>query len=156
MFNFWTQSLSAAVLPGFQRRTGESHDASTVVPHQVLTDGFWEKYLSLPADARNPYAVPKQSNRLDGLPPTLILTTENEALRDEAEEYGQLLRAAGVDAHIERFDGLVHGVFWMSGAVPRSAELRSAVRCFIKDVVRPTGWRSYVTRPGHGERTGRQ
>nr|WP_296775766.1 alpha/beta hydrolase [Rhodococcus sp. (in: high G+C Gram-positive bacteria)] len=97
-------------------------------------DWFWEQYLSSPTDTDNPYAVPTRSGSLGGLPRTLILTTENEVARDEAENYGEQLRAADVDTTVTRFDGLVHGVFWMSGAVPRSKEMRTAVKEFLADV----------------------
>ncbi|KOS57370.1 alpha/beta hydrolase [Rhodococcus rhodochrous] len=97
-------------------------------------DWFWEQYLSAPEDADNPYAVPSRAARSDGLPPTLLLTTENEVARDEAEQYGDRLRAAGVDVRTVRFEGLVHGVYWMSGAVPRSLELRSTVADFVRSV----------------------
>ncbi len=98
-------------------------------------DFFWENYLSDPGAALSSAAVPSRAETLSGLPPTLIITTENEVLRDEAEEYGRQLREAGVDARVIRFTGLVHGVFWMSGAVPRSSELREAVAGFIADIV---------------------
>ncbi|OOL32578.1 esterase [Rhodococcus rhodochrous] len=101
-------------------------------------DWFWEQYLSAPEDADNPYAVPARAARLDGLPPALILTTENEVARDEAEQYGDRLRAEGVNVRTVRFGGLVHGVYWMSGAVPRSRELRAAVADFVKSVFATT------------------
>ncbi|QHE69907.1 alpha/beta hydrolase [Rhodococcus sp. WAY2] len=97
-------------------------------------DWFWSHYLSSPDDAGNPYAVPSRAASLSGLPPALVLTTENEVARDEAEEYAGLLRNAGVDTEVIRFDGLVHGAFWMSGAVPRSSEMRSAVIEFVRKI----------------------
>lgn len=94
-------------------------------------DYFWTNYLGDTAAAQDLAASPMLADTLSGLPPTLILTTENEVLRDEGEEYGRRLRLAGVDAHVIRFDGLVHGVFWMSGAVPRCSELRDAISGFL-------------------------
>ncbi|MBS9372878.1 alpha/beta hydrolase [Rhodococcus sp. B50] len=94
-------------------------------------DWFFEQYLSSADDAEKPYALPARADRFDGLPPTLVLTTENEVLRDEGELYGQHLREAGVDVQIRRFDGLVHGAFWMSGAVPRCSEMRNEVAEFV-------------------------
>jgi acetyl esterase len=32
---------------------------------------------------------------------------------------------------MQRFDGLIHGVYWMSGAVPRSAELQETIAAFV-------------------------
>ncbi|GAB92707.1 putative esterase [Gordonia rhizosphera NBRC 16068] len=98
-------------------------------------DFFWENYLSDPGAALSSTAVPSRAETLSGLPPTLIITTENEVPRDEAEEYGRRLHEAGVDARVIRFPGLLHGVFWMSGAVPRSSELREAVAGFIANMV---------------------
>ncbi|MFX1757114.1 alpha/beta hydrolase [Rhodococcus sp. As11] len=97
-------------------------------------DWFLEQYFASAEDAEKPYALPARAERFDGLPPTLVLTTENEVLRDEGELYGQRLREAGVDVTIRRFDGLVHGAFWMSGAVPRSGEMRDEVAEFITRV----------------------
>ncbi|MGV9862735.1 alpha/beta hydrolase [Rhodococcus koreensis] len=97
-------------------------------------DWFWSNYLRSPEDATHPYAVPSRAASLEGLPPTLVLTTENEVARDEAEAYAGALRQAGVDTEAIRFDGLLHGAFWMSGAVPRSSEMRSAVVEFVKRV----------------------
>ncbi|MFC9550185.1 alpha/beta hydrolase [Rhodococcus sp. NPDC056960] len=97
-------------------------------------DWFWSNYLSSPDDAQHPYAVPSRAASLEGLPPALVLTTENEVARDEAEAYAASLRQAGVDTEAIRFDGLIHGAFWMSGAVPRSSEMRTAVVEFVKGV----------------------
>ncbi|MGN7135252.1 alpha/beta hydrolase [Rhodococcoides corynebacterioides] len=97
-------------------------------------DFFWGNYLASAGDADNPAAVPSRAHSLRGLPPTLIATTENEVLRDEGEDYGRRLRDAGVDARVIRFDGLLHGAFWMSGALPRSEEMREAVNGFVTTI----------------------
>lgn len=94
-------------------------------------DWFWAQYLASPDDAKNPLASPSRAASLAGLPPALILSTEYEVARDEAEAYGKQLAAAGVAAKVIRFDGLVHGVYWMSGAVPRSKELHDAIVKFL-------------------------
>ena len=94
-------------------------------------DWFWEQYLRLPADAENPLASPSKAKSLAGLPPALVLTMEYEVSRDEAEAYAKQLASAGVETESIRFDGLVHGAYWMSGAVPRSRELRNAVVRFL-------------------------
>ena len=94
-------------------------------------DWFWEQYLSSPADAASPLAAPARAASLEGLPPALVLTTEYEVSRDEAEAYAARLANAGVETESIRFDGLIHGVYWMSAAVPRSRELHDAAVRFL-------------------------
>lgn len=59
-------------------------------------------YLPHPADRSHPYASPLQSSRLKNLPPALILSTEDDPLRDEAEAYGNKLINAGVPTTVRR------------------------------------------------------
>ncbi|MDO8385526.1 MAG: alpha/beta hydrolase [Polaromonas sp.] len=56
----------------------------------------WHSYLPRLEDAAHPYAAPGSACRLSGLPPTLLITAEDDPLRDEAQAYAQRLRAAGL------------------------------------------------------------
>jgi len=56
----------------------------------------WKQYLRCPMDAEHPYAVPGTSHRLVRLPPTLVLSGQDDPLRDEASAYAERLRAAGI------------------------------------------------------------
>lgn len=57
----------------------------------------WRQYLPRASDALHPYATPGSSMRLDGLPPTLLVTSLDDPLRDETAAYARRLRAAGVE-----------------------------------------------------------
>ena len=59
-------------------------------------------YLPNAADRIHPYASPLQSSRLKNLPPALILSSEDDPLRDEAEQYGAKLAASGVTTTVKR------------------------------------------------------
>ncbi|WP_229255955.1 alpha/beta hydrolase [Duganella fentianensis] len=59
-------------------------------------------YLPNAADRIHPYASPLQSSRLKNLPPALILSTEDDPLRDEAEQYGAKLVSCGVKTTVTR------------------------------------------------------
>lgn len=62
----------------------------------------WHAYLGTPDKAAHPYAAPLASSRLAGLAPALILTAEDDLLRDESLAYARRLSASGVtvDQHV--------------------------------------------------------
>jgi acetyl esterase/lipase len=62
----------------------------------------WHQYLGSAEKAAHPYAAPVTSSRLAGLPPALILSAEDDLLRDEAANYARRLRDSGVavDEHV--------------------------------------------------------
>jgi acetyl esterase/lipase len=59
-------------------------------------------YLPNAADRTHPYASPLQSSRLKNLPPALILSAEDDPLRDEAEQYGAKLISCGIKTTVRR------------------------------------------------------
>ena len=59
-------------------------------------------YLPNAADRIHPYASPLQSSRLKNLPPALILSADDDPLRDEAEQYGAKLVTCGVTTTVKR------------------------------------------------------
>jgi acetyl esterase len=75
---------------------------------------FWAHYLNGTADADHPHASPLRAPNLSGLPSAYVLSAEYDPLRDEAERYGERLRAAGVPVEITRRAGMNHGfMFWV-------------------------------------------
>jgi acetyl esterase len=75
---------------------------------------FWDHYLNNAAEAEHPHASPLRAPDLKGLPPAYVLSAEYDPLRDEAELYGDRLRAAGVPVKITRHRGMNHGfLFWV-------------------------------------------
>lgn len=62
----------------------------------------WRAYLPRADDVMHPYAAPGRSMRLAGLPRTLLVTAEDDPLRDETLGYAHRLCEAGVRAEIAR------------------------------------------------------
>jgi acetyl esterase len=90
---------------------------------------YWDHYLSDTRDAANPYAAPLRAENLSGLPPALVITVEYDPLRDEGEAYACRLHEAGVEVNAVRYDGFIHGFFWMPGIL-------DAFQYAVDDIVR--------------------
>ncbi len=56
----------------------------------------WAQYLGTADKAPHPYAAPGNATRLGGLPATLIITAQDDPMRDESISYAKRLRDAGV------------------------------------------------------------
>jgi acetyl esterase len=84
---------------------------------------FWGHYLASEADGDNPLVSPLRAPDLSGLPPALIVTAEFDPLRDDGELYGQRLREAGVPVKVSRYDGMIHGFFYMAGVLDQTKNL---------------------------------
>jgi acetyl esterase len=82
---------------------------------------YWEQYAAGPEDLSDPDLAPLLSDRLDTLPPTLVVTAEHDPLRDEGEHLARLLAVAGVEVVATRYLGQVHG-FWRHPRVFPAAE----------------------------------
>jgi acetyl esterase len=84
---------------------------------------FWDHYLASAEDGKNPYASPLHATDLSRLPPAMVVTCEFDPLRDEGLAYAKRLQEAGVSVKSSHYDGMIHGIFWMAGALDRGREL---------------------------------
>lgn len=72
---------------------------------------YLELYQDSPQDRQNPYFAPLMETDYSRQPDTLILTAEYDPLRDEGEEYGRRLEAAGNRVTVHRIADALHGYF---------------------------------------------
>lgn len=88
--------------PGLTSCSMRNPAAAGAVQAANLCEAAYRGYLPRAVDRIHPYASPLQSSRMKGLPPTLILSADDDPLRDEAEQYGAKLAAAGIRAMVRR------------------------------------------------------
>lgn len=85
---------------------------------------FYDLYVPKGTDENNPYLSPLRTKSFAGLPAAYVITAQFDVLRDEGRLYAEKMQAAGVKVKLVNYEGLIHGFFTMSGAVPAA---RSAI-----------------------------
>lgn len=78
---------------------------------------FWDQYLPDRARRSEPAAAPLKARpeQLKDLPAALVITDENDVLRDEGEAYAAKLAAAGVPVVQVRYLGAIHDFVMLNG-----------------------------------------
>jgi acetyl esterase/lipase len=97
----------------------------------------WNIYAPDEKSRENPYAVPMRAtiDQLRGLPPALVITAENDPLRDEGEAYARKLREAGVDVTAARYNGMIHDFVLLNG-IHDVPGVQAAIRQVSEEVAR--------------------
>jgi acetyl esterase len=88
---------------------------------------FWDSY-ALVSERSQPTASPLRAtiDQLRGLPPALIITDENDVLRDEGEAYAHKLMTAGVSVTATRSLGAIHD-FMLLNPITQTPPPRAAI-----------------------------
>ena len=89
----------------------------------------WDLYAPNEKTRNMPYVSPLRAkkNELRGLPPALVITAENDPLRDEGEAYARKLKEADVGVTAIRYNGLIHD-FVLLNALRQLPDTRAAIR----------------------------
>jgi epsilon-lactone hydrolase len=89
-----------------------------------------KNYLGGQGDPCDPLVSPLYAD-LAGLPPLLIQVGDRETVLDDSVMFADLARAAGVDVHLEVWDGMIH-VFQMFGAeLPEAHRAIASIAGFL-------------------------
>jgi acetyl esterase len=120
-------------------RGGEAHSMREfgTLPFLALTDMAWytRQYVPRGVDLGDPRISPREG-ALHGLPPTLLVTAELDALRDSGREYAAAARAAGSPVEHAEAAGQPHGFAHLAALAPSAdAALGGALDRF-RDLLR--------------------
>jgi acetyl esterase len=107
----WPCAVQLLVYPATQSQR-ETRSLELFAEGFYLTRGFMDRadqcYCpGVPAD--EPRLSPLHATLPDGLAPALVYTAGFDPLRDEGEAYADLMRTAGVEVGLTRFDDQIHG-----------------------------------------------
>jgi len=77
----------------------------------------WDLYAPTGKERDERYVSPLRASldELRGLPPTIVITDENDVLRDEGETYAHRLQDAGVPTVSTRYNGIIHDFGLLNG-----------------------------------------
>ena len=97
----------------------------------------WDLYAPTKAERDNPYVSPLRASsaELHALPPALVITDENDVLRDEGEAYAHRLQDAGVPTVNTRYNGTIHDFGVLNGiaALPTTQAMIRQVSASIRE-----------------------
>jgi acetyl esterase len=124
----------------YQAATASMRDCAD--PHffnPKAVEWYWGLYLPSPEHGASPLASPLRAASLSGLPPATVITAEYDPLRDEGEQYAARLAEAGVPVEVNRYDGMVHGFFTMTGVLETAREAVTYAAARLRAAFAATG-----------------
>lgn len=96
---------------------------------KAAMEWFWDAYAPNKEDRKKITASPLRADidQLKGLPSALVVTDENDVLRDEGEDYARKLIQAGMDVTAVRYIATFHDFAMLNGLADTPAT-KSAIR----------------------------
>lgn len=79
---------------------------------------FWQQYVGENVSAKHASLMHRS---LESMPAALVLTAEYDVLRDEGEQFAELLQQASRPVQLKRYAGMLHGFVHYGGFFPQHA-----------------------------------
>jgi len=83
-------------------------------------DWFYRTYLPPGTDPNDPRISPLMADDLSGLPPAYVMLGGCDPLHDEGLAYAEKLRAAGVEATVADYPGMLHSFIYLQAVLPQA------------------------------------
>ena len=128
-------ATDAACATASMQEFGDDGAAYGLGRDEMLT--CWAAYAPGSAQ-RSPDVSPLRAADLSGMPPALIVLAECDPLTDEATDYADRLRDAGVEVEVQVWPGMIHGFLRFRAAVDAAHEALDAAADRVRSVLRPT------------------
>jgi acetyl esterase len=109
-----------------------SNPDTDILLTRSLMRWFIDHYLNGKADIDDWRASPSRAKDLKGLPRAYLVTAAADPLHDEGVEYGDRLKAAGVEVTYKNYAGQFHGFWTMGKLIPESNTLTSEIAQWLK------------------------
>jgi len=93
---------------------------------------YWDQYLASEKDADDPKVAPLAEPDLSGMPPTMVIISIYDPLRDEGMAYAQRLQEAGVEVHLSIYEDMIHGFLSYIGILPQAHQAIEEIAGWIK------------------------
>jgi acetyl esterase len=101
----------------------------------------WDLYAPDERTRNSPYVSPLRASNdeLQGLPPALVITAENDPLRDEGEAYARKMKEAGDVVTAVRYNGMIHDFVTLNAIrnVPGTEAALKQASDAIRDALKP-------------------
>lgn len=94
---------------------------------------FIELYIADETDRSDDRLSPLNAVVSEKLPPTFILTVDNDPLADDGAQYARKLTTAGITVRYEHLGGYAHGLFTSAGVIPTGERYLQKTAAFIHE-----------------------
>ena len=113
---------------GIDLKTNSWVEDSTARPwNKKAVDWAFRLYLPTPETKFDPRIDIVGAGNVDNLPPTTIVTAEDDPLRSDGERLGGKLKRATVPVEMLDYPGVTHDFFGMGAAVEKAAQAQAFV-----------------------------